>query len=383
MAGSSIAQADRFDSESPDPQGTHVRPILPDRFDYQAYQDYEARLLETCRRFWQADSGVAVYRRFRVPQCFTWMCKDMQASLSYQLGALAASMAYRSDIPNFLEPWYGIGQLASALGIDYVWPAGQAPVVPKAFGSIRQALEQTLVPIDQTPIGRQTLAMVDYFVNATGGRLPISLTDTQSPLNALSFVVESEPFYLAFIEAKDQLLQMLDRLVPLQIAFVQRQLEILQQTVVWPGHGFASTRVFTGLGASDDIMTTLGPSHYAQFGLPSLVKCARPFGGPAIHSCGNWSDKADVVRQVQGLVMVDAAFTSQTDPDPNEGGSFAEAFTGTGIVVNARMVGDKQTVIQTVRSLWRPGMKLIVVTYCRDPQEQAEVYEAVHQICQD
>ena len=149
------------------------------------------------------------------------MCRDREASLAHQLGALATSMAYKADIPNFLEPWYGIGTLASAFGIDYVWPEHQAPVVPHAFISIQEALDHPAVAVEETAIGRHTLGMIDYFVNATHGRLPISLTDTQSPLNALSFLVESNSFYMSFLDAPEALARMLDRLVPLQIAFVR------------------------------------------------------------------------------------------------------------------------------------------------------------------
>ena len=80
--------------------------------------------------------------------------------------------------------------------------------------------------------------------------------------------------------------------------------------------------------------------------------------------------------------MVDGAFTRQTDPSPNDPARFSEVFAGTGVTVNARMVGNKDTVIQCVKTLWRPGLKLIVVTYCQDPQEQAEVYDAVHEMCE-
>ena len=377
-----MTDANQFNTELPDSQGTQVSPVSPDQFDYQAYADYEAGLLGRCRRFWEADSGVAVYRRFRVPQCFTWMCRDMEASLAHQLGALAASMAYKADIPNFLEPWYGIGILASAFGIDYMWPEHQAPVVPHAFSSIQEALDRAAVPVEETAIGRHTLGMIEYFVNATHGRLPISLTDTQSPLNALSFLIESNSFYIGFLDAPEALGRMLDRLVPIQIDLVKRQLELIGDAMVWPGHGFASSRAFSGLGMSDDIMTLLSSAQYRQFGVPGLVQCGRPFGGPAVHSCGDWANKAGVVRDIEGLVMVDAAFTHQTDPSPNDGTRFAEVFAGTGVVVNARMVGNADTVIQCVRSLWRPGMKLIVVTYCQDPQEQAEVYDAIHAMCE-
>ncbi|MBP8303244.1 MAG: hypothetical protein KBE04_03850 [Phycisphaerae bacterium] len=378
-----MKDANQFNTGSADSQGTAVQPVSPDRFDYGAYAEYEARLLEGNRRFCKADSGVAVYRRFRVPQCFSWTCRDQEASLAYQLGALAASLAYKADVPNFLEPWYGIGTLASAFGADYLWPDLQAPVVPRVFRSVQEALDRAATPVEHTAIGRHALEMIEYFVEATHGRLPISLTDTQSPLNALSFLVDTGAFYTGFLDAPDALGRMLDRLVPLQVAFVNAQRQRLKECLVWPGHGFASTRAFSGLGMSDDIMTLLSPGQYRQFGVPRLTRCGEPFGGPAVHSCGNWADKLDVVRAIRGLAMVDAAFTAQTDPSPNDPARFAEAFAGTGIVVNARMVGSADTVLRCVRALWRPGMRLIVVTYCQDPQEQAQVYEAVHKVCEE
>ena len=377
-----MTNTDKFDTKLADSQGTQVAPIDPDRFDYEAYADFEAGLLEQNRRFWEADGGVAVYRRFRVPACFSWMCQDREASLAHQLGALKASTAYRADIANFLEPWYGIGTLASAFGIDYVWPDRQAPVVPRAFGSLQEMLDYAATPVEETAIGHQTLEMIEYFLDATRGKLPISLTDTQSPLNALSFLVETNGFYMSFLDAPEILSPILDRLVPIQIDFVRKQLELIGDAIVWPGHGFASSRAFSGLGMSDDVMALLSPAQYREFGIPGLSQCGEPFGGPVVHSCGNWADKAEVVRNIRDLVMVDGAFTAETDPSPNDPARFAEVFAGSGVVLNARMVGDKETVLECVKTLWKPGLKLIVVTYCQTPQEQAEVYNAVHEICQ-
>ena len=134
---------------------------------------------------------------------------------------------------------------------------------------------------------------------------------------------------------------------------------------------------------SDDVMTLLGPDQYREFGVPRLAQCGEPFGGPVVHSCGNWANKVEVVRDIPGLVMVDAAFTPQTDPSPNDPARFAEVFAGTGVVVNARMVGNKDSVLRCVKTLWRPGMKLIVVTYCQDPKEQAEIYDTIHTMCEE
>ncbi|MHC4433115.1 MAG: hypothetical protein ACYTBS_14835, partial [Planctomycetota bacterium] len=179
-----------FDQTSVDVQATPAEPVSPQAFDFEAYADYEASLLDRCRDFWLADSGVLVHRRMRVAEVFSYGCRDMKASLQWQLGGLKKSMDFKADVPNFLIPWYGIGPVASAFGTDYIWKEKQAPAVRPAFESVREALEFATVPVSRSSIGSHALDMIDYFVEQTGGRIPMSLTDTQSPLNIAGNVVE-------------------------------------------------------------------------------------------------------------------------------------------------------------------------------------------------
>jgi alkanesulfonate monooxygenase SsuD/methylene tetrahydromethanopterin reductase-like flavin-dependent oxidoreductase (luciferase family) len=83
-----------------------------------------------------------------------------------------------------------------------------------------------------------------------------------------------------------------------------------------------------------------------------------------------------------GLKMVDAAFTPQTDPSPNPAAPFTSELKNSGIILNARMVGEPDTVEKTINELWTPGLKLIAVTYSQSPEEQQQVYDLIHQICQ-
>jgi hypothetical protein len=46
------------------------------------------------------------------------------------------------------------------------------------------------------------------------------------------------------------------------------------------------------------------------------------------------------------------------------------------------VVGDLETIREQVSRLWVSGMKLVVVTYCETPDEQAEAYKMIHEICQ-
>jgi hypothetical protein len=370
-----------FNTTLADSQATPIHPISPGQFDINAYADYEESLQARCRKFWKSNSGVLVYRRMRVAEVFSYGSKDMQHSLACQLGALKHSVSFKSDVPNFLEPWYGIGTIASAYGIDYQWADNQAPMVMPLFKSVSDALQHSPEKVASTKIGKHILQMIEYFLDQTKGRLPISLTDTQSPLNTASYIVDSTNFMLDLVINPDPFKQLLDRMSDLAITFTSEQLELLQSVVVWPGHGFASSRQFEGIGMSDDNMLMLSGTHYQELCAPAVEKFGGAFNGPAFHSCGNWANRIEQVRSLKNLKTVDGAFSAETDPAPNAAEPF-QTFADSGIVVNARIVGDVETITHTVKKLWKPGMKLIVTTYCETPEEQAIAYEHIYQICQ-
>ncbi len=371
----------RFDTSLADSQATPVVPINPKDFDFEAYEVHAATLLEPCRTFRDAQSGVLVYRRMRVHEVFSYGCRDMRASLEWQLGALTRSLEFPADIPNFLEPWYGIGTIASAYGLTYEWLDGQAPMGRTLFKSAEDALALEPVPVRETAIGKHTLAMIDYFLDATDGRLPISVTDVQSPFNVACHIVDLEGLFMDIMINPEVVKALLNRIADLMIDFTHEQLTRIGERVVWPGHGFASSPVFQGMGMSDDNSLMVFPDHYVAVASEADARACAPFGGTVFHSCGNWTDRVDVVKRFPGLRAVDAAFTRATDPSPNAPEVFGNAFAGTGVVVNARMVGDVDIVADCVRRLWQPGLKLIAVTYCHSPEEQAEAWRRIHEIC--
>jgi hypothetical protein len=171
-----------FDYTSHYTQATPVEPLSPERFDMDLYSEYETSLLDSCKKFINSNSGVAVYRRMRVAEVFSDGCRNMERSLELQLGGLQKSMQYIMDIPNFLEPWYGIGTAASAFGMDYIWNPGQAPVMKAKFQNVNEANRfGNIIAIKDTPVGSNTLSMIEYFLEKTRGKLPVSLCDVQSP----------------------------------------------------------------------------------------------------------------------------------------------------------------------------------------------------------
>jgi hypothetical protein len=370
-----------FDQTGIDVQATPAEPVSPDAFDFEAYSDYEASLLDRCRIFWKAESGVLIWRRMRIAEVFSYGCKDMKASLEWQLGGLKKSMEYKTDVPNFLVPWYGIGTVAGAFGADYIWKENQAPAIRPKFNSVKEALDFTPESVSQTRIGKHTLDMIDYFLERTCGRIPMSLTDTQSPLNIAGNIVEMTSFFIEMLDDPQVVKTLLNRLAEMLVEFTHEQIKRIGSALARPGHGYSSCRSFEGLGMSDDNALMVSSQQYLELVAGAVELAGKPFGGPTFHSCGDWSDKITAVKEINGLQMVDGAFSAATDPTPNPSEPFADAFANTGIVVNARIVGGLDTIAESVRRLWKPGMKLIVVTFCQSPDEQAEAYDLVYEIC--
>lgn len=209
----------------------------------------------------------------------------------------------------------------------------------------------------------------------------MSYCDVQSPLNTLSNIIDSNQFYMDFYLDPDGMKQAMDRTADLLIDFTRAQQKLIGDALVKPGHGFASSRMFEGLGMSDDTITMLSPDLYLDMAVPAMKKAGDAFGGTVFHSCGNWSDKKDDIVNIGNIRMADGAFSKATDPGANPTDGYADTFANTGVVLNARIVGSPELVEEKVKALWKPRMKLIVVTYCETPEEQEDVYNRIHEIC--
>jgi hypothetical protein len=371
----------RFDTSKTDAQATRVDPVSVSEFPFEIYQEYERELTDRCRAFMKSGSAVLVYRRMRVAEVFSFGCRDKKQSLEWQLGALQKSMAYKADVPNFLEPWYGIGMVACSFGINYLWNPGQSPSVKPAFQTIDEALAYDIKPVAETKVGKHSLEMIEYFLEQTKGKLPMSMGDIQSPFNNATNIVDTSNFLMSMILEPGKVLRFLDVLADLEIDFYKKQEKLIGNCLVKPGHGFASSRVFEGFGMSDDNVVMVDAETYLSLSAPSFIKLGNAFGGPVHHSCGDFSDKANMLTKISGLKMSDAAFTPETDPHPNPPEPFIRALRNSGIILNARMVGTPEIIRETTEELWEEGMKLLLVTFSQSPEEQKQAYDIIHSIC--
>ncbi|NTU64023.1 MAG: hypothetical protein HGB05_11655 [Chloroflexi bacterium] len=364
-----------------DAQALPVTQIDPHEFDLPRYESFAAEADQRYADFLRKPDGLAVWQRVRVGEVFRDACRDMRESLRLQLGGLTQSLAYATDAPTYLEPWYGIGTTASAFGGEYDWFEGQAPAVRPLYKALNEV--PPLVPrdFDQVPIMRYTLDTIEYFLDQTQGRVPLSWSDLQAPLNVATELIDTSAFFTGMIDQADRVREILSAITEVVIRFTQQQSGLIGDQLSRPGHGFASSRASKGIGLSTDNLVMLSPKMYDKFCVADNIKIGAAFDGIAIHSCGDYARWLPALKKIDNLLMVDAAFSPQTDPDPNTPETFRDAFVNTSIIVHARMVGNPDEVLALTKRLWAPGLKLIIVTYVPDPIAQQRLYHDLHTLC--
>jgi hypothetical protein len=132
---------------------------------------------------------------------------------------------------------------------------------------------------------------------------------------------------------------------------------------------------------SVDNLIMVSPDMYAGLCSEFDAAIGQAFGGTGIHCCGDWGRWIPAIKQIPNLAVADGAFSPETDPAYNKCEEFRDAFSGPGVIVQARIVGDAEEVMSRVKRLWGPGMKLIVGTHEQDPSVQHRLYREIHELC--
>ena len=157
------------------------------------------------------------------------------------------------------------------------------------------------------------LEMQKYFLDETGGRIPIHVTDMQGPVDVAGQLWGYDQLFIAAMEEPAYYHQLLTKLTKAFILFWKSQKEIL-------GNSFIGTHLFgwdwipEGYGAtlSADSIVMVSPDFFDEFYKPYLDEIAKAFGDISIHSCGNF---ASVFRNLTALAYVKGIHASQMTID--------------------------------------------------------------------
>lgn len=228
---------------------------------------------------------------------------DPDRFLAAQLEELDAQAKLRGDLVPALCPTLGVIAVPSAFGCEVVWAENAFPAVRPLAGDDPLAAAGAVAPgVSGGELGR-ILSATRRFIEATGARLPIRLTDLQGPLDNAALVAGHTAFLEALATRPREAHRLLRRVTDLMIAFAKAQRDLVRGlgAEFVPGAFQPWLPDDRGIAIANDVGVMLSPAQHDAFSVPYINELSEEFGGVYIHSCGAWARLAPSLEKVKDL----------------------------------------------------------------------------------
>jgi hypothetical protein len=269
-------------------------------------------------------------------------------------------LPWTDELP-YLEPWIGTGIYATAFGCEYKWREDNAPDVHYRYHKIEDVRGIEKPDYRKSPVMQMALDCIDTFLERTRGELPICLTDTQSPFDTASLILDAAVFLEACYSEPETVHAFMQVVTDLIIQFSQVQQDrIGEGRVAKPGHIMPASPAYKGISLSDDNLSFCSPVMNQKIPLLYDQQIADAFGGLALHSCGVWDTTMKRLAGMRNVLMVDCAVSPDCDPNPNHPANVRSALQGSGIILKARVGGNLDAAVSILDELADPDLPLVV-----------------------
>jgi Uroporphyrinogen decarboxylase (URO-D) len=321
----------------------------------------EQRLAKLNSFFGSTHGGFLILQR---PPMSLWgTCNDVETIYRNNIDAMDAWLAVEAtdELP-YLEPWIGTGIYANAFGCEYVWRDNDAPAVHYRYHRIDEVRGITKPDWRATsPIMRMVLDCIDRLKEGTQSRFPIALTDTQSPYDTATLILDACELFACCYEEPETVRHFMQQITDLLIEFSREQIRhIGDNLVARPGHIMTGVPGGRGISISDDNLAVGSPKVNLDISMPFNQQIADAFGGVAIHSCGCWTGTMKHLSRFPGVFMVDCAGERVCDPNPNTVEAIRDAMAGQGIITKVRFGANMETAIPAIRQLADKRLRLVI-----------------------
>lgn len=315
--------------------------------------------LPRVEQFWQGKRPWLIIQR---PSYHLWgECNSVEAVWQNNLRHMESwlSQQWTDELPH-LQAWFGTGVYANAFGCEYLWRQGEAPDTRVRFQRIEEVRGITAPDWRASPVMGMVLEGIDLLKERTRGRFPIALTDTQSPFDTATLVLDTSEFFTACYTEEETVNQLMAAVTDLILEFSREQARHIGSDLVSrPGHVMPSLPGFRGITLSDDLLAVSSPQVNEKYALRFDALIAQQLDGAAIHSCGVW-DHTMRLLPGRGIMAVDCSVSPRWDPTPMSPARVRAALGGTGIAVKARCGGTPEEIQQAIAALAGPDMRLIL-----------------------
>jgi hypothetical protein len=343
------------------------------------YQNQRGGKEDLARKFLSNERPFMI---FQTPDGNVWGDnRSPEQSFINNMEYIKDSLNIPSDHLPLLEPWFGTGVFANMYGCPYVWRNGEAPAVRYRYLSIDEIRGISKPKWQDSEIAQLVLDTIRYFKSKTGDYLPIVWTDTQSASDTASLVLDAVELFAGCLEEPEIIMKFMSEINDLIIEFSQVQAEQIGNALAKPGHIMLTNAGFKGMAIADDNLAVASPNVNCEFNLPLNEKIGKAMGGVAIHSCGTWTHTMPMLQEiVPSCVAIDFAVDKCWDPNPNQPEKVRDAMVGSSIHLHARTSGEINQMIDTVKRIFHPELKLIIHPQYIDLPTAQKNYETLDKL---
>lgn len=295
------------------------------------------------------------------PCSFYTAGKSIEKSFQNNLSDFVKTLEYLSDTLPYIEPWFGTGVYAQAFGGVYFWRENECPACHYKYKDINEIKNINKPSIAESEMLQHVKKSLEYICEQTAGRIPICMTDTQSPNDVATLILDAVEVFTAFYMDPDAIKYFLQMITDIVEEFSLLQKNIIGKALASPGHIMANSSIYgKGISISDDNLAVCSQKTNEEFLLPYDIQLGQKFGGVAIHSCGNWAHTMPIIVQSPDVFMIDCAISLDADPNPNTPEAVRDIFRGTDKIVQARIGSDVHAGVELIRRIWAKDLRLIV-----------------------
>ncbi len=229
--------------------------------------------------------------------------QDPAKFLKAQLTEIDAQLELEGDFVPSLCPTLGLVGIPSAFGCEVVWWENDLPAIRPVIQDDAQAVYALPTPtVRDGELGRM-LDYTRYFIEQTGGRYPLRMSDIQGPLDSGALIMGHNNFLMAMYTEPDAVHHLLQMVTDLTIAFVQAQRDLARSLGCEYVPSMFQPWMPDGLGVSisNDECVMVSAAMHDEFQVPYLNQLSEAFGGVYLHSCGKWTHQFPSLAKIHNL----------------------------------------------------------------------------------
>lgn len=229
---------------------------------------------------------------------------------------------------------FGTGPLATAFGAKIIVRDDEQPFFEPAVHTPEEVFRLTKPDLRRDGICPVILDRIDYFNEATGGRIPMNVCDTAGPMSIATQIWHYEDMLEAVHTAPEAVHYLLDLVTECLIEWNDIQTSRME---CWSESNTTVPSTWTpdAYYLGDDCMVSVSPRVWEEFFLPYNNRISRAYGGVIYHCCMNHDFQFESMAKTEGFVGMDA------DPAWNDFDKIVGTLDGRGVW--ARSIGDVPT----------------------------------------